>query len=121
SLITLFPILTLLLFGGATLKDLAFALLLGIASGASPSSCSAAPLLSMWKGHESEYRRRQATGIEKATLGTVTPALAGAGAASAVPVTKKADQLAETVPVPELSDEERAAREAAKRRREERR
>jgi hypothetical protein len=38
-----------------------------------------------------------------------------------VPVTKKADGLSETVPVPELSDEERAAREAAKRRRDERR
>jgi SecD/SecF fusion protein len=129
SLITLFPIATLLVFGGATLKDFAFALLIGIASGAYSSIFIAAPLLSLWKGHESEYRRRQAIGIEKATLGTVLPGLAGGtggGAATAtatVPVRKKADALNETesVPVPELSDEERAAREAARRRRDERR
>jgi SecD/SecF fusion protein len=126
SLITLFPIATLLVFGGATLKDFAFALLIGIASGAYSSIFIAAPLLSLWKGHESEYRRRQATGIEKATLGTVTAGLAGGtgGGSTATatrPVAKKADALPESVPVPELSEEERAAREAARRRREERR
>ncbi|MDP9257310.1 MAG: protein translocase subunit SecD [Actinomycetota bacterium] len=127
SLITLFPIATLLVFGGATLKDFAFALLIGIASGAYSSIFIAAPLLSLWKGHEKEFRRRQATSIEKATLGTVLPGLAGGtggGAATAtatVPVRKKADAMPEGVPVPELSDEERAAREAARRRREERR
>jgi SecD/SecF fusion protein len=122
SLITLFPIATLLVFGGATLKDFAFALLIGIAAGAYSSIFIAAPLLSMWKGHEAEFRRRQATSIEKATLGTVAPAFAGTSTATAaVPVTKKADGLSETVPVPELSDEEREAREAAKRRRDERR
>jgi SecD/SecF fusion protein len=125
SLITLFPIATLLVFGGATLKDFAFALLIGIASGAYSSIFIAAPLLSLWKGHEAKYRRRQATGIEKATLGTVTPGLAGGtgggSTATATVPRKTADALPETVPVPELSDEERAAREAARRRREERR
>ena len=53
SLITLFPIATLLLFGGSTLKDFAFALLIGIAAGAYSSIFIAAPLLSVWKGHES--------------------------------------------------------------------
>ena len=47
SLITLVPILCLLLFGGATLKDFAFALLIGIASGAYSSIFIAAPLLAM--------------------------------------------------------------------------
>jgi SecD/SecF fusion protein len=126
SLITLFPIATLLVFGGATLKDFAFALLIGIASGAYSSIFIAAPLLSLWKGHESQYRRRQATSIEKATLGTVAPGLAGGtgggpSTATATVPRKKADALPESVPVPELSDEERAAREAARRRREERR
>ena len=77
SLITLFPILCLLLFGGATLKDFAFALLIGIAAGAYSSIFIAAPILSMWKGSESEFKRRDAVGIEKATLGTVAPGLAG--------------------------------------------
>ena len=69
SLITLFPILTLLLFGGSTLKDFAFALLIGIAAGAYSSIFIAAPLLALWKGHEAEFQRRDAVGIEKATLG----------------------------------------------------
>jgi SecD/SecF fusion protein len=127
SVITLFPIATLLVFGGSTLKDFAFALLIGIAAGAYSSIFIAAPLLSIWKGHETEFRRRDAIGIEKATLGTVAPGLAGGTggrvpAPSTAPVAKTAQSVPESVPVPaELSDEERAAREAARRRREERR
>jgi SecD/SecF fusion protein len=129
SLITLFPIATLLVFGGSTLKDFAFALLIGIAAGAYSSIFIAAPLLSIWKGHEKGFTRRDAIGIEKATLGTVVPGLAGgtggraAGTATATaPVAKTAAGVPGTVPVAaELSEEERAAREAARRRREERR
>jgi SecD/SecF fusion protein len=127
SLITLFPIATLLLFGGSTLKDFAFALLIGIAAGAYSSIFIAAPLLSMWKGHEVEFSRREAIGIEKATLGTVVPSMAGGaggGGTHTAPVQKAAEGVAESegVPVPaELSAEEIAAREAARRRREERR
>ncbi|MDX6540269.1 MAG: SecD/SecF fusion protein, partial [Gaiellales bacterium] len=128
SLITLFPIATLLVFGGSTLKDFAFALLIGIASGAYSSIFIAAPLLSIWKSHEREFSRRDAIGIEKATLGTVVPGLAGgtggraAATTTTVPVAKTAETLPEGVPVPaEPSEAERAAREAARRRREERR
>ena len=45
SFITLLPILSLFLFGGETLQDFAFALLIGIASGAYSSFFIAAPLL----------------------------------------------------------------------------
>jgi SecD/SecF fusion protein len=127
SLITLFPIATLLVFGGSTLKDFAFALLIGIAAGAYSSIFIAAPLLSVWKGHETEFRRREAIGIEKATLGAVVPAMAGGPggrtpAPRTSPVAKTAEGVSDGVPVSaELSDEERAAREAARRRREERR
>ena len=58
SLSTLLPILALFFFGGATLKDFAFALLVGIASGAYSSFFIAAPLLSVLKGREPEYRAR---------------------------------------------------------------
>jgi SecD/SecF fusion protein len=126
SLITLFPILCLLLFGGATLKDFAFALLIGIAAGAYSSIFIAAPILSMWKGSESEFKRRDAVAIEKATLGTVAPGLAGgtgggAAVTTTAPVTKTAEGVADPVAVPELSDEQRIAQEAARRRRDERR
>ncbi|MFL5922798.1 MAG: protein translocase subunit SecD [Gaiellaceae bacterium] len=58
TFITLLPVLSLLLFGGATLQDFAFALLVGIASGAYSSIFIAAPLLTMWKEREPEYARR---------------------------------------------------------------
>jgi SecD/SecF fusion protein len=59
TFITLLPVLALLFFGGATLKDFAFALLVGIASGAYSSIFIAAPLLTMWKEREPEFARRR--------------------------------------------------------------
>jgi SecD/SecF fusion protein len=61
TLITLLPVGSLLLFGGDTLKDFAFALLIGILSGAYSSIFIAAPLLAMWKEREPEYARRKPT------------------------------------------------------------
>ena len=51
---------SLLFFGGATLKDFAFALLVGITSGAYSSIFIAAPLLTIFKEREPEFRRRAA-------------------------------------------------------------
>jgi SecD/SecF fusion protein len=66
SFITLLPVAALFIFGGATLKDFAFALLIGIASGAYSSIFIAAPLLTMWKEREPEYaRRRESTVVEQ--------------------------------------------------------
>jgi SecD/SecF fusion protein len=64
TFITLLPILSLLFFGGATLKDFAFALLVGIISGAYSSIFIAAPLLTIWKEREPEYARRHPDAIE---------------------------------------------------------
>ena len=58
TFITLLPVISLLLFGGQTLKDFAFALLVGITSGAYSSIFIAAPLLTTWKEREPEYARR---------------------------------------------------------------
>jgi SecD/SecF fusion protein len=69
--VTLLPILALLLFGGSTLKDFAFALLIGVASGAYSSIFIASPVLTHWKERESQYRARRAH-IE-AEFGTVPP------------------------------------------------
>jgi len=60
SFCTLLPVLSLLLFGGATLKDFAFALLVGIASGAYSSIFIASPVLTHWKEREGIYRNRRA-------------------------------------------------------------
>ncbi|MDE3070949.1 MAG: protein translocase subunit SecF, partial [Acidobacteriota bacterium] len=59
SFCTLLPVLALLLFGGETLRDFAFALLIGIASGAYSSIFIASPVLTHWKERESSYRNRR--------------------------------------------------------------
>ena len=59
TFITLIPIAALYLFGGETLKDFAFALLIGIGSGAYSSIFVAAPLVAMLKQREPEYARRR--------------------------------------------------------------
>jgi SecD/SecF fusion protein len=60
SFCTLLPVLALLLFGGETLKDFAFALMIGIASGAYSSIFIASPVLTHWKERETGYRTRRA-------------------------------------------------------------
>jgi len=59
TFITLLPVGALFFFGGATLKDFAFALLVGITSGAYSSIFIAAPMLTLWKQREPEYARRR--------------------------------------------------------------
>ncbi len=68
SFITLLPVGALLLFGGDTLKDFAFALMVGIASGAYSSIFIAAPLLTIWKEHEPDFARRKDVLVTKAGL-----------------------------------------------------
>ena len=60
SLVVLVPILSLLLFGGATLKDFAFAMLIGVAVGAYSSIFVASPILAVLKEREPRYRQLRA-------------------------------------------------------------
>jgi SecD/SecF fusion protein len=83
SFCTLLPVLALLLFGGSTLKDFAFALMVGIASGAYSSIFIASPVLTHWKEREPGYRNRRAR-IER-ELGAV-PAYATAADGAPVDV-----------------------------------
>jgi SecD/SecF fusion protein len=75
SFCTLLPVLALLLFGGETLKNFAFALMIGIASGAYSSIFIASPVLTEWKEREGGYRGRRARIVRE--LGAV-PAYATA-------------------------------------------
>jgi SecD/SecF fusion protein len=59
TFITLLPIAALEALGGTTLKDFAFALLIGVTSGAYSSIFIAAPLLTIWKEREPEYAKRK--------------------------------------------------------------
>ncbi len=56
---TLIPVVALLIFGGTTLKDFAFALLVGVASGAYSSIFIASPVLTHWKEREHGFRLRR--------------------------------------------------------------
>ncbi len=56
SLTTLLPVVSLLLIGGETLKDFAFALFVGLISGAYSSIFTASPLLALWKETEPYYK-----------------------------------------------------------------
>jgi SecD/SecF fusion protein len=67
TFITLLPIICLEILGGATLKDFAFALIVGVTSGAYSSIFFAAPLLTIWKEREPEYARRKQLGIDEGT------------------------------------------------------
>ncbi len=65
---TLVPIIALLLFGGETLKDFAFALLVGILSGGLSSIAIAAPLAALWKEREPENKRRSVKSERRAAV-----------------------------------------------------
>jgi SecD/SecF fusion protein len=65
SFITLLPIASLLFFGGDTLKDFAFALLVGITSGAYSTIFIATPLLVLLKEREPEYAKRKEAGLRE--------------------------------------------------------
>jgi SecD/SecF fusion protein len=73
---TLMPIGALLLFGGETLQDFAFALLVGVASGAYSSIFIAAPVLTLWKEREPVYVRRRKIVMEE-NDGIVPPFASG--------------------------------------------
>ncbi len=60
SLVVLLPIGALLLFGGETLKDFAFALFVGVAAGTYSSIFVASPLLALLKEREPRYQQIRA-------------------------------------------------------------
>src|SRR3954466_15398 len=74
SFTVLMPVGSLMLFGGETLQDFAFALLVGVASGAYSSIFIATPVLVEWKEREPVYIRRRA--LVREDHGGLVPAFA---------------------------------------------
>ena len=100
SLCTLLPIAALLFFGGSTLRDFAFAMLVGVISGAYSSIFIASPVLTHWKEREPVYRRRRAR--IAAEFGGMVPAYASASAAREVdPESDRRRQRRLTQPQPD--------------------
>ena len=99
SLVVILPILSLLLFGGDTLKDFAFALIVGTLSGAYSSVFIASPVLVHWKEREPVYRARHRRIAEQ--FGGVVPAYAVATSGAPVdvdPGRKRRDERSITAP-----------------------
>jgi SecD/SecF fusion protein len=102
SFSTALPILALLLFGGETLKDFAFALLVGVASGTYSSIFIASPVLTHWKEREAVYERRRVRIAEQ--FGGVVPAYAVATAGAPVDVAPPERRRARRITEPETPD-----------------
>jgi len=90
SFITLLPVGSLFFFGGDTLKDFAFALIVGITAGAYSSIFIAAPLLTILKEREPDYARRKdvtvGKGVSEAALERATQQAAAEPAPELAPV-----------------------------------
>jgi SecD/SecF fusion protein len=87
TFITLLPVTSLFLFGGDTLKDFAFALMVGILSGAYSTIFIATPFLVVLKEREPEFAKRKSAGLREKVEDVDLPG--------------EADAEPETVPVEE--------------------
>jgi len=115
SLVVLFPILSLLLFGGETLKDFAFAMLVGVTTGAYSSIFIAAPVLAILKEREPRYRQIEARRQVRDTKRQVPATTGRAGMAAGGPGTAAEGEEAEPVTVvPAAASAAAAARATAR-------
>jgi len=125
SFVVLMPVGSLLLFGGETLKDFAFALLVGVLSGAYSSIFIATPVLVEWKEREQTYMRRRRLMLQQfgghipafapGTLGDPVPAAAAAGAGAGAGVAAATATPEPEAPAPTTRAARRQRRDAAAR------
>lgn len=119
TLTSFIPVLGMLLFGGETLKDFAFAMVVGLIAGSYSSIAVATPLFSLWKSREPKYAKLQkkyGSSITRFTFAS-TPLLAAEGAsgmASSVSVveTLKTDEK-ETTSVSEETSSSTAKKKSS--------
>ncbi len=119
TLTSFIPVLGMLLFGGETLKDFAFAMAVGLIAGSYSSIAVATPLFSLWKSREPKYEKLQkkyGSSITRFTFAS-TPLLAAEGAsgmASSVSVveTLKTDEK-ETTSVSEETSSSTAKKKSS--------
>ena len=117
TFITLLPIVSLLVFGGPTLNDFAFALFIGIASGAYSSIFVAAPLLDWIKEREPEYARRkhdEVGDVQSVGGAIVVTAPASAVVDAPVPVAAGSDTSAASAPAGSAGRDRRRARRSSR-------
>jgi SecD/SecF fusion protein len=115
TFITLLPVTSLLVFGGATLKDFAFALLVGITSGAYSTIFIATPFLVILKDREPEFAKRKTAGLREKLEGTEEGELVTA--AEEEPAVAAEEPVAATPAPPPGADGTAAARREERRKR----
>jgi SecD/SecF fusion protein len=104
TFITLLPIICLYILGGATLKDFAFALIVGVTSGAYSSIFFAAPLLTISKEREPEYARRKAQAAAEAVPADGDGRRRGAVVDPGTAALAASEAALSAEPTPELAD-----------------
>ena len=97
SLVTLIPVVLLFAFGSGSLKDFAFALIVGIMSGAYSSIFIAAPILAILMEREPGFRKRRA---DLARSGDLEPIGKPAATPAPVPVAAEPGDSAPPPPPP---------------------
>jgi SecD/SecF fusion protein len=97
SLVTLIPVVLLFAFGSGSLKDFAFALIVGIASGAYSSIFIAAPILAIFMEREPGFQKRRA---DLARSGGLEPIGKPAATPAPVPVAAEPGDSAPPPPPP---------------------
>jgi SecD/SecF fusion protein len=103
TFITLLPIICLYILGGGILKDFAFALIVGVTSGAYSSIFFAAPILTIWKEREPEYARRKAMAQAGTLVGGGEAGIGGAAVTGTAALAASEAALADES-TPELVD-----------------
>jgi preprotein translocase subunit SecF len=103
SLVVVLPILSLLLFGGETLKDFAFAMLIGVITGAYSSIFIATPILVILKEREPKYRQHRARLEGRSGERRLRPATAPAAGPAVEPAERATEGEPAVVGVPSAS------------------
>lgn len=115
TLTSFVPVLGMLLFGGETLKDFAFAMSVGLIAGSYSSIAVATPLFAMWKSREpknAKLVKKYGTDITRFSFAS-TPLLA-AGAVEETQPVATVDSVEETVVDKEANKNESSKQKKAK-------
>jgi SecD/SecF fusion protein len=122
TIITLLPVGTLFFFGGETLQDFAFAILVGIGISAFSTIFIATPFLVVLKEREPQWRERKES-LDRSKLGLppVEPVTVAQAQAESPEVEPVEAELPEEVPVTSASTDGRSAKAKRERRRQRRR
>lgn len=100
TLTSFVPVLAMLIFGGETLKDFAFAMAIGLIAGSYSSIAVATPLFALWKSREdtdAKLQKKLGAGVEIFTFANTPYALLTGGAEKGVNITAVAEATQEQV------------------------